>query len=286
LGLSGRGVGPPGVLPRKGGWGVQGDARLATSPLRGGAAAPAASVGPPPRGGVGSRRPPVARRARGASPSGPCCRRASAFRGRSSALRRGVISTRRGRTSWLLRRGGAVRFRVGAGGAEAPSLPRRVRVGLAGAEAPVGRLRGPLRGLSAPPKGVGGPVRRVPLFRRARGLFGVSALPRRSRADTVCRFSRWPEGWWESLLCRSAAGPTRPGPPRWAGSGSAEAVPGGASLVARGRGAAEGVAPKRAAFGLPSWAEARSGSSLLRAEARGREGGESSRLRCGKPRGG
>jgi hypothetical protein len=209
LGLSGRGVGPPGVLPRKGGWGVQGDARLATSPLRGGAAAPAASVGPPPRGGVGSRRPPVARRARGASPSGPCCRRASAFRGRSSALRRGVMSTRRGRTSWLLRRGGAVRFRVGAGGAEAPSLPRRVRVGLAGAEAPVGRLRGPLRGLSAPPKGGGRPGAAcavvpssprafrslcvaeaqqsrhgVPFFPLARGLVGVPALPKRGRADT------------------------------------------------------------------------------------------------------
>jgi len=286
VGLSGRGEGPPGVLPRKGGWGVLGDARLAVSPLRGGAAAPAASVGPPPRGGVGSLWPPVALRARGASPSGPCCRRASAFRGRSSALRRGVMSTRRGRTAWLLRRGGAVRFRVGAGGAEAPSLPRRVRVGLPGAEAPVGRLRGPLRGLSAPPKGGGRPgaacavfpssprafqspcfaeARQgrhdVPFFPLARGLLGVPALPKRGRADT----SR----------------PTEVGWVRFRRGGS-----GGASLVARGRGAAEGVAPRRAAFGLPSWAEARSGSSLLRAEARGREGGESSRSRCGKPRGG
>jgi hypothetical protein len=42
----------------------------------------------------------------------------------------------------------------------------------------------------------------------------------------VCRFSVRPEGLSESLLCRGAAGPTRPGPPRWAGSGSAEAVPG------------------------------------------------------------
>jgi hypothetical protein len=114
--------------------------------------------------GVGSLRPPVALRARGASPSGPCCRRASAFRGRSSALLRGVIATRRGRTAWLLRRGGAVRFRVGAGGAEAPSLPWRVRVCFAGAEAPGPRLRGPLRGLSAPPKGGGRPVRLCAVF--------------------------------------------------------------------------------------------------------------------------
>ena len=217
LGLSGRGRALRVLFRGRavgGSWGYA--AGCVASPRRGGGAGCLRGSAPPKGGGLTSA-PGGAAGWVGQAPSGPVCRRASAFRRRSSAWLRGVISTRRGRTSWLPRRGGAVRFRGSAGGAEAPSLLLRVRFCLAGAEAPVGRLREPLRGLSAPPKGIGRPGAAcavvpsgpkafwspcfaeaqlgrhgVPLFRQARRLSGVPALPKHSWADT----SRLTEVGW------------------------------------------------------------------------------------------
>jgi hypothetical protein len=259
--------GPAGALPRKGGGGSWG-ARLAVLPLRGGAAVPAASVGPRPRRGLGSRRPrwrcglsgtesPVWS---GLPPGFGLPRKVErVHRGRDCHLAGGG-------SSWLRRRNGAVRFRVGFAGAEAPGWasagPRLLRRGRSsfGASAvgpSVGRPR-PRGGLGCPgaaavfpsgPKAFWSPCfaearrgQRCVVFSSGPKAFGGPCFAEARRGRHGVSFSVWPEGCSESLLCRSAAGPTRPG--------AAEAVPGGASAEA-GAVPLEGVAPKRAALGLP-----------------------------------
>jgi hypothetical protein len=188
-----------------GSWGMRG---WRVSPLRRGAAVPAASVRPRPRGGLGSRRPPVA---------------SWVGWGKPRPIRRppGIVLPRKGER---VHRGGdssrleeslpapprrGCQARGCSAGAEALLVRLRFRVCLTGAEASVVRLRRPLRGLSAPPRGVGLPgcgdvpwsVRPegfldscfaearqgrhgVSLFGRARGPVRVPALPKRCWADT------------------------------------------------------------------------------------------------------
>jgi hypothetical protein len=110
---------------------------------------------------------------------------------RSSACIAGVISSRRERPPGCLAEAG----RSGCVG-----RPRCQSAGWASAR--------PLRGLSAPPRGVGRPGAAVSLFRAARGLCGAR-------------------------LRRGAAGPT-PCPPRWAGVPSPPRRVRGAASPGRG----------------------------------------------------
>jgi hypothetical protein len=157
-------------------------------------------------------------------------------RGKPRAVRfpPGVALPRKGER---LHRGDSTRRERPPGGrAEARlSWPR---VGSASAEAPLVRLRG------APPR----------TARACRGMLGRSL-----RHVSLVRWARRPSG---SLRCAEA--------PRGAGTFPGHrSAPGflgppkrfreGAFLVAQERGAAEGVAPKRAVFPLPWRAEARAG---------------------------
>jgi hypothetical protein len=156
-----------------------------------------------------------------------------------------------GMALWLPRRSGAVRVRVHSLEAEAPWVHLRVCVCFPGAEAPVGRLQKPLRGSSAPPRGVGLPGA-ASLFHAARRLCGARH-------------------------CRSAAGPTLP---------VHRGGPGVPSPPRRFRGAAEGIAPRRAALDSLSQAEAQGGELPVAGRGPWSGGGESSRALCGKPPGG
>jgi hypothetical protein len=171
----------------------------------------AASAGPAPRRGLGSRRPPVGFRA---SRSKPLVVRSSAGHrpseeGRALRMRGDCHSP--GATVRLPRRSGAV------GSAYALPAPKRWWGVCGSASALPAPKRwwcvcgGPSAASPRPRRGLGCPVRRrVPLFRRARRPSGVPALPKRGGADTLCRCSVGPEGRRESLPCRSAAGPARP----------------------------------------------------------------------------
>lgn len=190
--------GPPRLFRGRARW-VLGVARLAVLPLRGGAAVPAASAGSSPEGVGLALAPGDAAGCSGQAPSGPFCRRASSFRGRSSACIAGVIASRR------------VKERLAA----PPRRGRRVPLWVGRGRSSVVSSAGAPPWTSAPPKGVGCPGAALRRFSvRPEGF--LERLPCRSAtgADAVCRCSRLPEGRLESLLCRSAAGPTRPGSPR------------------------------------------------------------------------
>jgi hypothetical protein len=187
-----------------------------------------------------------------------------------------------GTTSWLPRRSGAVRFRgarrcrsaVGlCGPASAPPAPKRWW-GVGG---------GPSVGGPRPRGGLVRPVQRVPwsvqpegfldscVAEALQGRHGVPFAPPGPRALQSPCFAEARQG----RHVRSTEVGRIPSPPKRFR---------GASLVARGRDAAESSAPKRGALGLPWRAEARGReASLSRAEARGGEGGESSRVLCGEP---
>jgi len=195
------------------------------------------SVGSAPPRGFGASEAPVVGVLSGASPGRFVFRRASPFRGKASVC----IAVIPLAGSDLL----AAAPKHGCHGpASAPRAPKRrwcvceSRVGSASAEAPLVRLRG------APPR----------TARACRGMLGRSL-----RHVSLVRWARRPSG---SLRCAEA--------PRGAGTFPGHrSAPGflgppkrfreGAFLVAQERGAAEGVAPKRAVFPLPWRAEARAG---------------------------
>jgi hypothetical protein len=164
---------------------------------------------------------------RGQAPSRPVCRRASSFRRRASACIAGVIPLAGEEPSWLRRRGGAVRVRVRGAGAEAPSSRLRVRRGSARAEAPVSPLRGPLRGLSAPPRGVGVPGAECAVFPPGPRAGWSACVAEAPRVPTRCAVVRsCPRAGPSPCFAEARLGRHVPAHRGELGPGSAEAGPG------------------------------------------------------------
>jgi hypothetical protein len=218
--------GPPSLFRGSAGWVLGGCAAGGVaSPKRGGVA-DCLGVSAP-RGEWAHVGPQWRLVGRGQAPSRPVCRRASSFRRRASACIAGVIPLAGEEPSWLRRRGGAVRVRVRGAGAEAPSSRLRVRRGSAGAEAPVSPLRGPLRGLSAPPRGVGVPGAACAVFPPGPRAGWSACVAEAPRVPTRCAVVRsCPRAGPSPCFAEARLGRHVPAHRGELGPGSAEAGPG------------------------------------------------------------